>query len=78
MRCTRTVSGAARAPSMRRAPSTAATGTPSAHAPSRRRAVLQSMFNHLMEAHNRRDVEAIVITGAGGAPPPPRLAAAAP
>lgn len=29
-------------------------------------AVLQSLFNHLREAHNRRDVEAIVVTGANG------------
>ncbi|KAG7669001.1 hypothetical protein Ndes2526B_g00718 [Nannochloris sp. 'desiccata'] len=28
--------------------------------------VLQSLFNHLREAHNRRDVHAIVVTGANG------------
>jgi hypothetical protein len=28
--------------------------------------VLQCLFNHLMEAQNRRDVSAIVVTGANG------------
>lgn len=36
------------------------------HFPCVKPAVLQSLFNHLREAHNRRDVHAIVVTGANG------------